>query len=79
MKITALGSKNIGVAELKNGTTLLVPNTKCGEKVQVKIEKVFFIVTKIHSYKGSKVFWLTVSKIQNLCYFEPLPLCPFEP
>jgi len=42
VKITALGSKNIGVAELKNGTTLLVPNTKCGEKVQVKIEKVFF-------------------------------------
>lgn len=42
VKITALGSKNIGVAEFKNGTTLLVPNTKCGEKVQVKIEKVFF-------------------------------------
>ena len=42
VKITALGSKNIGVAELRNGTTLLVPNTKCGEKVQVKIEKVFF-------------------------------------
>jgi small subunit ribosomal protein S2 len=42
VKITALGSKNIGVAELRNGTTLLVPNTKCGEKVQVKVEKVFF-------------------------------------
>jgi small subunit ribosomal protein S2 len=42
VKITALGSKNIGVAELKNGTTLLVPNTKCGEKAQVRIEKVFF-------------------------------------
>ena len=42
VKITALGSKNIGVAELRNGTTLLVPNTKCGEKVEVKIEKVFF-------------------------------------
>ena len=42
VKITAFGSKNIGVAELKNGTTLLVPNTKCGQKVQVKIEKVFF-------------------------------------
>jgi small subunit ribosomal protein S2 len=42
VKMTALGSKNIGVAELRNGTTLLVPNTKCGEKVQVKIEKVFF-------------------------------------
>ena len=42
VKITALGSNNIGVAELRNGTTLLVPNTKCGEKVQVKIEKVFF-------------------------------------
>jgi small subunit ribosomal protein S2 len=42
VKITALGSKNIGIAELRNGTTLLVPNTKCGEKVQVKIERVFF-------------------------------------
>lgn len=42
VKIIALGSQNIGVAELKNGTTLLVPNTKCGDKVQVKIEKVFF-------------------------------------
>ena len=41
VKITALGSKNIGVAELKNGYTLLVPNTKCGDKVQVKIEKIF--------------------------------------
>jgi len=42
VKMNALGSNNIGVAELRNGTTLLVPNTKCGEKVQVKIEKVFF-------------------------------------
>ena len=42
VKINALGSNNIGVAELRNGTTLLVPNTKCGEKVQVKIEKVLF-------------------------------------
>lgn len=42
VKIQALGSKNIGVSELRSGTTLLVPNTKCGEKVQVKIEKVFF-------------------------------------
>nr|AOY36000.1 ribosomal protein S2 [Hariotina sp. MMOGRB0030F] len=41
VKIHALGSKNIGVAELKNGYTVLVPNTKCGEKVQVKIEKIF--------------------------------------
>ena len=40
VKITALGSKNIGVAELKNGYTVLVPNTKCGEKVQVKVEKI---------------------------------------
>jgi ribosomal protein S2/predicted RNA-binding protein with TRAM domain len=41
VQITAFGSKNIGVAEFKNGTTILVPNTQCGEKVQVKIEKVF--------------------------------------
>eukprot|EP00882_Tetradesmus_deserticola_P000068 GHRQ01000074.1.p1 GENE.GHRQ01000074.1~~GHRQ01000074.1.p1 ORF type:complete len:915 (+),score=376.83 GHRQ01000074.1:195-2939(+) len=41
VKITALGSKNIGVAELKNGYTVLVPDTKCGDKVQVKVEKIF--------------------------------------
>lgn len=41
VKITALGSKNIGVAELKNGYTVLVPNTKCGDKIQVKVEKIF--------------------------------------
>jgi small subunit ribosomal protein S2 len=41
VKISALGSKNIGVAELKNGYTVLVPNTKCGQKVHVKIGKVF--------------------------------------
>nr|WVD55792.1 ribosomal protein S2 [Tetradesmus distendus] len=41
VKITAVGSKNIGVAELKNGYTVLVPNTKCGDKVQVKVEKIF--------------------------------------
>nr|WVD56069.1 ribosomal protein S2 [Tetradesmus arenicola] len=41
VKITALGSKNIGVAELKNGYTVLVPNTKCGDRVQVKVEKIF--------------------------------------
>jgi small subunit ribosomal protein S2 len=41
VQIHALGSKNIGVAELKNGYTVLVPNSKCGEKVEVKIEKIF--------------------------------------
>lgn len=64
VKITALGSKNIGVAELKNGTTLLVPNTKCGEKVQVKIEKVFF---GKHSDQNKKVKYA----IATVCHDSP--------
>jgi small subunit ribosomal protein S2 len=40
VEITALGAKNIGVAELQNGYTILVPNTKCGEKVEIEIEKI---------------------------------------
>jgi len=41
VKITALGANNVGVAELKNGYTIVVPNTKVGEKIQVKVEKIF--------------------------------------
>jgi len=41
VKIAALGANNVGVAELKNGYTVVVPNTKVGEKIQVKVEKIF--------------------------------------
>ncbi len=42
VQITALGANNIGVAELKNGYTVVIPNTKVGEQVEVKVEKIWF-------------------------------------
>nr|YP_009491927.1 ribosomal protein S2 [Pediastrum angulosum]AWI68105.1 ribosomal protein S2 [Pediastrum angulosum] len=41
LKINALGPKKIGLVELNNGLTLLVPNTNLGDVVKVKLEKVF--------------------------------------
>jgi ribosomal protein S2 len=38
--INALGSKNIGLAEVANGYTVLVPKSKLGETVKVQIEKI---------------------------------------
>nr|YP_009364004.1 ribosomal protein S2 [Pediastrum duplex]AQU64401.1 ribosomal protein S2 [Pediastrum duplex] len=43
LKINALGPKKIGLVELNNGLTLLVPNTNLGDIVKVKLEKVFSI------------------------------------
>jgi len=63
VKINALGSKNIGVAELKNGYTVLVPNTKYGEKIQVKIEKIF-LGKNIDSVKNQKIKY-AVATINN--------------
>jgi small subunit ribosomal protein S2 len=65
VKIHALGSNNIGVAELRNGTTLLVPNTKCGEKVQVKIEKVFFGLSPRESDSKKKIKYAVGTVIQS--------------
>jgi small subunit ribosomal protein S2 len=65
VKIHALGSNNIGVAELRNGTTLLVPNTKCGEKVQVKIEKVFFGLSSRESDSKKKIKYAVGTVIQS--------------
>lgn len=39
VSITAGGYKNIGLAELKDGTTLFIPNTTLGDQVKVKIQK----------------------------------------
>jgi ribosomal protein S2/predicted RNA-binding protein with TRAM domain len=63
VKITALGSKNIGVAELKNGYTVLVPNTKCGEKVQVKVEKIF-LRNRPNSSTNQKIKYV-VARLDN--------------
>lgn len=38
--INALGLKNLGLAELKNGYTVFVPKSKLGETVKIQIEKI---------------------------------------
>nr|YP_009238451.1 ribosomal protein S2 [Kirchneriella aperta]AMO00986.1 ribosomal protein S2 [Kirchneriella aperta] len=38
--INALGTKNVGLAELQNGYTLIVPKAKLGETVKIQIEKI---------------------------------------
>jgi len=42
VQINALGGNQLGLAELSNGYTILVPGANLGDQVQVKIEKVFF-------------------------------------
>lgn len=68
VKITALGSKNIGVAELKNGYTVLVPNTKCGEKVQVKVEKIVLPTAGkfSNSFPNQKIKYVIASLLDNI-------------
>lgn len=38
--IKALGTKNVGLAEISNGYTVIVPKAKLGETVKVQIEKI---------------------------------------
>lgn len=38
--IKALGTKNIGLAEISNGYTVIVPKAKLGETVKIQIEKI---------------------------------------
>ena len=40
VKITALGTKNVGLAEISNGYTVIVPKAKLGQTVKVQIEKI---------------------------------------
>lgn len=63
VKISALGAKNIGVAELKNGYTVLVPNTKCGDKVQVKVEKIL-LGKRANSVLNQKIKYV-VARVDN--------------
>lgn len=64
VKIQALGSRNIGVAEFKNGYTVLVPNTKFGEKVQVKIEKIF-LGKNSDSLTNQKIRYAVATVVNN--------------
>lgn len=38
--IKALGTKNVGLAEISNGYTVIVPKAKLGETVKIQIEKI---------------------------------------
>ena len=40
INITAVSTKNIGLAEISNGFTILVPNAKLGQTIKVQIEKI---------------------------------------
>nr|YP_009492034.1 ribosomal protein S2 [Pseudopediastrum boryanum]AWI68600.1 ribosomal protein S2 [Pseudopediastrum boryanum] len=51
LKINALGPKKIGLVELNNGLTLLIPNTNLGDIVKVKLEKIFSIPSKNQKVK----------------------------
>lgn len=41
VKVQALGLKNVGLAELANGYTIVIPNTTLGDSVRIQIEKVW--------------------------------------
>jgi ribosomal protein S2 len=52
VKINAFGLKNVGLAELPNGYTVVVSNVSLGDVVKVKVEKIFptkpkYITTKL--------------------------------
>nr|YP_009237939.1 ribosomal protein S2 [Pseudomuriella schumacherensis]AMO01365.1 ribosomal protein S2 [Pseudomuriella schumacherensis] len=41
LKVQALGFKNVGLAELPNGYTIVIPNTTLGDSVRIQIEKIW--------------------------------------
>ena len=41
VEIAAISQSNLGLAELPNGYTLLIPNVQLGDEVRVQIEKIF--------------------------------------
>lgn len=52
LKINALGPKKIGLVELNNGLTLLVPNTNLNDIVKVKLEKIISVPLKTQKTKN---------------------------
>nr|WLG71303.1 ribosomal protein S2 [Chlorophyceae sp. KF-2023a] len=58
-KITAIGSKNLGLAELENGYTVVIPRTRLGDIVKAEIVKVnntklkYALARKTESIKSS--------------------------
>ena len=59
INITAVSTKNIGLAEISNGFTILVPNAKLGQTIKVQIEKIstkpkYMIANIIESIKETE-------------------------
>jgi small subunit ribosomal protein S2 len=52
LKINALGPKKIGLVQLNNGLTLLVPNANLGDFVKVKLEKIISNPSKASKLKN---------------------------
>nr|YP_009491844.1 ribosomal protein S2 [Lacunastrum gracillimum]AWI68019.1 ribosomal protein S2 [Lacunastrum gracillimum] len=58
LKINALGPKKIGLVELNNGLTLLVPNANLGDIVKVKLEKIISLPLKTKKTKNQPKYAL---------------------
>ncbi len=63
LKINALGPKKMGLVELNNGLTVLVPNTKLGDLVKVKLEKI--LATKNNQTPKIMILGTLVQLIQK--------------
>jgi len=63
LKINALGPKKIGLVQLNNGLTLLVPNANLGDFVKVKLEK---ILSNTSSKMKNKPKYAIASLVQIL-------------
>src|SRR5690349_13335761 len=51
VKISALGFKNLGLAELPNGYTIAIPNVNLGDDVRIRIETIISEKTKYATAK----------------------------
>jgi small subunit ribosomal protein S2 len=63
LKINALGPKKMGLVELNNGLTVLVPNANLGDLVKVKLEKI--LATKNNQTSKIMILGTLVQLIQK--------------
>nr|QIA46931.1 ribosomal protein S2 [Volvulina compacta] len=79
LKITAIGPNNVGMNEFSFGLPILIPNTKLGDTVQVKVLKVLTskkiaiakLIKVITSTKNSSVPKQINKKVQSLQSLTP--------
>jgi small subunit ribosomal protein S2 len=64
LKINALGPKKMGLVELNNGLTVLVPNTNLGDLVKVKLEKIL-PTKKLQKIKKTVILGSLVQVIES--------------